>query len=169
MLVELEQEAKFFLQPPKTTAVARLGKHARMTRVSGQGIVCGEATIADGYPSVTMTETASRRIRFHAKWRGVTASCVFSVALWTATAGAHAETLLEPTSTPDTIAATEGSPALDFKTPVTIPAPSNSVATQWWFWTALGVVVAATAVVVVASTRGQAPPVTNLGNQEISP
>jgi len=40
---------------------------------------------------------------------------------------------------------------------------------RWWFWTAVGAVVAATVVIVVVSSRGQAPPSTDLGNQEFQP
>lgn len=50
------------------------------------------------------------------------------------------------------------------------PAPARpSVFRRWWFWTAVGAAVAATVVIVVVSSRGQAPPSTDLGNQEFQP
>jgi hypothetical protein len=52
------------------------------------------------------------------------------------------------------------------------PAPepaSPSIFRRWWFWTAVGVVAAATVTVIVLSSRGDAPPSTDLGNQEFRP
>jgi hypothetical protein len=51
----------------------------------------------------------------------------------------------------------------------TPPAEQPSLFGRWWFWTAVGAVVAATVVIVVVSSRGQAPPSTDLGNQEFQP
>ncbi len=48
------------------------------------------------------------------------------------------------------------------------PAPP-SVLGRWWFWTAVSAVAVATVAVIVVSSRGQASPATNLGNQEFSP
>lgn len=57
-------------------------------------------------------------------------------------------------------------PALDLRT----EAPEHpSVFERWWFWTAVGAAVAATVVIVVVSSRGHAPPATDLGNQEFQP
>jgi hypothetical protein len=40
---------------------------------------------------------------------------------------------------------------------------------RWWFWTAVGAAVVVTAVIIVVSSRGHAPPATDLGNQEFQP
>jgi hypothetical protein len=57
-------------------------------------------------------------------------------------------------------------PALDFHT----QAPEQpSVFHRWWFWTAVGAAAAATVVIIVVSSRGHAPPSTDLGNQEFQP
>jgi hypothetical protein len=40
---------------------------------------------------------------------------------------------------------------------------------RWWFWSAVGAVAVATAVTILVSSRGQAPPATDLGNQEFHP
>jgi hypothetical protein len=57
-------------------------------------------------------------------------------------------------------------PALDLRT----PAPEQpSIFHRWWFWTAVGAAAAATVIIVVASSRGHAPPATDLGNQEFRP
>jgi hypothetical protein len=57
-------------------------------------------------------------------------------------------------------------PALDLSTP---EPPRPSIFRRWWFWTAVGVVAGATVAVIVISTRGHAPPTTDLGNQEFQP
>ena len=44
--------------------------------------------------------------------------------------------------------------------------PPRSLFDHWWFWTVVGVVASATVAVVVLSSRGPAPPATDLGNQE---
>jgi len=57
-------------------------------------------------------------------------------------------------------------PALDFQT----QAPEQpSVFHRWWFWTAVGAAAVATVVIIVVSSRGDAPPATDLGNQEFRP
>jgi len=57
-------------------------------------------------------------------------------------------------------------PALDFRA----QAPEQpSVFHRWWFWTAVGAAAAATVVIIVISSRGHAPPSTDLGNQEFQP
>jgi hypothetical protein len=57
-------------------------------------------------------------------------------------------------------------PALDFHT----QAPEQpSIFHRWWFWTAVGAAAAATVVIIVVSSRGHAPPSTDLGNQEFQP
>ncbi len=73
-------------------------------------------------------------------------------------AGLAAGTPLEPQLTP----------GLNLKDPVPKPA-HPSLLKQWWFWTAVGAVAAVTVAVIVASSRGQAPPATVLGNQEFAP
>jgi hypothetical protein len=59
-------------------------------------------------------------------------------------------------------------PGLDVRTPTPEPA-RPSVFRRWWFWTAVGVAAAATVAVIVISSRGDAPPATDLGNQEFRP
>jgi hypothetical protein len=59
-------------------------------------------------------------------------------------------------------------PALDVRGPAPQPA-QPSIFHRWWFWTAVGAAAAATVVVIVISTRGHAPPATDLGNQEFQP
>jgi hypothetical protein len=57
-------------------------------------------------------------------------------------------------------------PALDLRP----PAPEQpSIFGRWWFWTAVGAAAAATVVLIVVSSRGHAPPATDLGNQEFQP
>jgi hypothetical protein len=61
---------------------------------------------------------------------------------------------------------TPSNPALDFRT----QAPEQpSIFHRWWFWTAVGAAAAATVVIIVVSSRGHAPPSTDLGNQEFQP
>jgi hypothetical protein len=60
------------------------------------------------------------------------------------------------------------SPAFDVRSP-SQEQPQPSVFHRWWFWTAVGAVAAATVVVIVVSSRGKAPPATDLGNQEFRP
>jgi hypothetical protein len=57
-------------------------------------------------------------------------------------------------------------PALDFHTQT---PEQPSVFHRWWFWTAVGAAAAATVVIIVVSSRGHAPPSTDLGNQEFQP
>jgi len=57
-------------------------------------------------------------------------------------------------------------PALDLHTPA---PPRSSLFHRWWFWTAVGAAAAATVVIIVVSSRGHAPPATDLGNQEFQP
>ena len=59
-------------------------------------------------------------------------------------------------------------PGLDLSSP-TPKEPKPSVFRRWWFWTAVGAAAAATVVVIVVSSRGHAPPATDLGNQEFQP
>jgi hypothetical protein len=49
------------------------------------------------------------------------------------------------------------------------PAAHPTMVSRWWFWTAVGAVAAATATVIIVSSRGSAPPTTNLGNQVFAP
>ena len=85
------------------------------------------------------------------------------------TAAASAEPA--PALPPAAFTATPGAaanPALDVRTPAPEPA-KPSLLRRWWFWTAVGVAVGATAAIVIISTRGHAPPATDLGNQEFQP
>ena len=59
-------------------------------------------------------------------------------------------------------------PAFDLGAPVQAPA-EPSIFRRWWFWTAVGAAAAATVVIIVVSSRGHAPPATDLGNQEFQP
>jgi hypothetical protein len=57
-------------------------------------------------------------------------------------------------------------PAFDLRA----QAPEQpSIFQRWWFWTAVGAAAAATVVIIVVSSRGHAPPATDLGNQEFQP
>ncbi|HEX7498932.1 MAG TPA: hypothetical protein VF524_01360 [Polyangia bacterium] len=67
---------------------------------------------------------------------------------------------LAPTQPP------QSNPALDLRTPV---PEQPSILGRWWFWTAVGVAAAATVAIIVVSSRGNAPPATDLGNQEFKP
>jgi hypothetical protein len=71
-----------------------------------------------------------------------------------------------PPSSPQAKPSSAPSPALDFGTARTAPRP---VTERWWFWTAVGTVVVATAVLLVLANREPAPPATTLGNQEFKP
>lgn len=44
-----------------------------------------------------------------------------------------------------------------------------TLVSRWWFWTAVGAVAIATAAIIVASSRGSAPPSTTLGNRTFQP
>jgi hypothetical protein len=57
-------------------------------------------------------------------------------------------------------------PAFDLRTQ---SSEQPSIFHRWWFWTAVGAAVAATVVIIVVSSRGHAPPATDLGNQEFQP
>ena len=59
-------------------------------------------------------------------------------------------------------------PALDVRGPAQ-QAAKPSVFGRWWFWTAVGAVAAGTVAVIWISSRGHAPPATDLGNQEFQP
>jgi hypothetical protein len=59
-------------------------------------------------------------------------------------------------------------PALDLKEASPEPA-KPSLFGRWWFWTAVGAAAAATVAVIVVSSSGNAPPATDLGNQEFQP
>jgi hypothetical protein len=66
------------------------------------------------------------------------------------------------------IATAPTNPALDLRAPAP-GQPQRSVFSRWWFWTAVGAAAAATVAVIVVSSRGHAPPATDLGNQEFQP
>jgi hypothetical protein len=66
--------------------------------------------------------------------------------------------------------APESPPAPGLDTSTAAPEPAApSLLGRWWFWTAVGVVAAATVAVAVLSSRAAAPPATDLGNQEFKP
>ena len=48
-------------------------------------------------------------------------------------------------------------------------AGDDSLFRRWWFWSVVGTVVAATVAIAVFSSRGHAPPASDLGNQEFHP
>ncbi len=48
------------------------------------------------------------------------------------------------------------------------PEP-RPVTKRWWFWTAVGAVVAVTAVILILANRKDAAPATTLGDQEFAP
>ena len=61
------------------------------------------------------------------------------------------------------------SPALNFSQPTVQTDKDESLVEKWWFWTAVGAVAAGTVAVIWISSRGHAPPATDLGNQEFQP
>jgi hypothetical protein len=65
--------------------------------------------------------------------------------------------------------AAPANPALDLQTPTPAAEPGSSVFRRWWFWTAVGAAAAATVAVIWVSSSGNAPPATDLGNQEFQP
>jgi hypothetical protein len=91
--------------------------------------------------------------------------------LLSAQIGAAAEEESVPAQPPLALradAAAPPAPGLDLQT---APTTSNrpSVLKSWWLWTAVGVVAAGTVAVIVLSSRGSAPPPTDLGNQAFHP
>jgi len=78
-------------------------------------------------------------------------------------------TALPPAAPPPAEPGLAQSPALDLHTPAPIEPAQPSVFRRWWFWTAVGAAAAATVAVIVISSRGDAPPATDLGNQEFQP
>jgi hypothetical protein len=75
-----------------------------------------------------------------------------------------AESLAAPPSDPGMPA--PASPALDFHTQT---SEQPSLFHRWWFWTAVGAAAAVSVAIIVISSRGHAPPSTDLGNQEFQP
>jgi hypothetical protein len=75
----------------------------------------------------------------------------------------------QPSATQASAAPAPGSrsrpaPGLDLRAaPPSTDGPS--ILRGWWFWTAVGAIAAGTVAVIVVSSRGSAPPPTNLGNQ----
>jgi hypothetical protein len=83
-----------------------------------------------------------------------------------AVAPAPGEIVKTPTPLPTPTSPPPTNPALDLRG----GAPERpSLFRRWWFWTAVGAAVTATVVIVVMSSRGHAPPATDLGNQEFRP
>ncbi len=71
-----------------------------------------------------------------------------------------------PTLLPAPTQLPPANPALD----LSVPEPEHpSMFRRWWFWTAVGAAAAATVAIIVVSSRGHAPPATDLGNQEFKP
>ena len=81
---------------------------------------------------------------------------------------APAQSAAVPALPANPVAPPPANPALDLRTP-TQEQPRPSVFRRWWFWTAVGAAAAATVVIIVVSSRGHAPPATDLGNQEFQP
>lgn len=82
-------------------------------------------------------------------------------------AASAAET--QPTLEPDLAAlGTDALPA-GLELNPTDPGSPPTMASRWWFWSAVGAVAVASAVVIVASSRGSAPPGTALGNRVFAP
>lgn len=83
---------------------------------------------------------------------------------------ASAPTVPEAAVLPAVSAPPSVSPGLDLA-----PPPPNDeragkpIVKQWWFWTGLGVAVAATVVTLVLADRGASAPNTTLGNREFQP
>ena len=62
------------------------------------------------------------------------------------------------------------SPGLDLTQPSSSEEKAGKpLVKQWWFWTALGVAVATSVVILVATDRGSFAPKTTLGNREFQP
>jgi hypothetical protein len=62
------------------------------------------------------------------------------------------------------------SPGLDLTQPSSIEEKAGKpLVKQWWFWTALGVVVGASVVILTVTDRGSFAPKTTLGNREFQP
>jgi hypothetical protein len=83
---------------------------------------------------------------------------------------ASVPTVPEAAVFPGASAPRPASPGLD----VAPPSPNDEkagkpIVKQWWFWTALGVAVATTVVILVLADRGPPAPNTTLGNQEFQP
>ncbi|MBN2573474.1 MAG: hypothetical protein JXP73_02815 [Deltaproteobacteria bacterium] len=85
----------------------------------------------------------------------------------TAPTGAAQVPLPPPVAAQDSLPP-PANPALDLSAPAQ-EQPKPSLLGRWWFWTAAGVVAGATVAVIVLSSRGHAPPATDLGNQEFRP
>jgi hypothetical protein len=88
-----------------------------------------------------------------------------------APAAPAAALIAEPVPPPAALSVTPPpppNPALDLRGPTPEPA-HPSIFHRWWFWTAVGAAAAATVAVIVISSRGHAPPATDLGNQEFQP
>ena len=135
------------------------------------------------------TLESSNRVAKRRSLAGVAALVAMSLLVASSAASAHGEEIPAPVqnagapalpagsmappaaspSSPPTASATlppPANPALDFRT----QAPEQpSLFHRWWFWTAVGAAAAATVVIIVVSSRGHAPPSTDLGNQEFQP
>jgi hypothetical protein len=101
----------------------------------------------------------------HAAWAQGAASATVPTGVTSPASGA----VLPPSAQAAAVAGeTTPSPGLDLRAePQAQPQPS--LFKRWWFWTAVGAAAAATVAVIVISSRGQAPPATDLGNQEFQP
>jgi len=75
----------------------------------------------------------------------------------------------QPPLEPDLAALATAAPPAGLQLNQTDPGSPPTMVSRWWFWTALGAVAVASAVVIVASSRGAAPPATALGNRVFAP
>jgi hypothetical protein len=113
---------------------------------------------------------ADRRSRFGrtgCSILGVVAVLCFSLALPTRVCAQQAVPAL-PTSTPPVPVPTAETTIPGLDTNAKEPTAPPRVR-RWWFWTAVGLVAGATVTVAVLSSRGSAPPATDLGNQKFQP
>jgi len=148
-----------------------------MTRRRGQGIVSSLRNflvVSLSNLAVTLdtalitSHPLLRRHHVFAVRRCMVAALALLCFLWDGHHRAHAAEAL-PTLEPDRGGQTSDPLPAGVQLNQPEPATQPTMVAGWWFWTAVGAVAVATAAVIVASSRGSAPPTTNLGNQVLAP
>ena len=147
-----------------------------------------------GQVVVRITKSASeaasimRAGRHRRRCGGLVAVCAAWCLLFASSAASTSQAYAGEIPVPAQSAEPPASPAEAIVPPPAVPAnpalppPANpafdlraqspeqpSIFQRWWFWTAVGAAAAATVVIIVVSSRGNAPPATDLGNQEFQP